>query len=355
MVAHQQGTTPARNPLTPRDRDPQIHQAEDGSGRDRHRGVDEIHPTHTRGWWRDGLPHLAETWSNLSTRVLARTRPVGRGHNMKKLINDPGRRRQGRPPRHRGRAPGPAGRPREPDHLPRRRPGAGKVGLVSGGGSGHEPLHGGFVGLGHARRRLRRRGVHLPGARPDAGGDQGGRRRRRRAAHREELHRRRDELRDGGRAGGGRAGVEVGRSSPTTTSPSRTASTRPVGAASASPCCSRRSPARPPRRAGPLSQVADVARQGQRAAAAAWAWRSPPARSPPPGKPTFDLPDDEMEVGIGIHGEPGRRRAPIDHRGRDRRDAGRADPRGPRLHGDGDAVHRVRQRDGRHAAASSCT
>src|SRR5216684_2875418 len=27
-------------------------------------------------------------------------------------------------------------------------PTAGKVGLVSGGGSGHEPLHGGFVGFG---------------------------------------------------------------------------------------------------------------------------------------------------------------------------------------------------------------
>ncbi|MGW4248455.1 dihydroxyacetone kinase subunit DhaK, partial [Nocardia sp. NPDC004722] len=27
-------------------------------------------------------------------------------------------------------------------------PTPGKVGLVSGGGSGHEPLHGGFVGLG---------------------------------------------------------------------------------------------------------------------------------------------------------------------------------------------------------------
>ena len=26
------------------------------------------------------------------------------------------------------------------------------------------------------------------------------------------------------------------------------------------------------------------------------------------GKPTFDLPDDEMEFGVGIHGEPGRRR-----------------------------------------------
>ena len=29
------------------------------------------------------------------------------------------------------------------------------------------------------------------------------------------------------------------------------------------------------------------------------------------GKPTFDLPEDEMEIGIGIHGEPGRTRMPI--------------------------------------------
>jgi len=29
---------------------------------------------------------------------------------------------------------------------------------------------------------------------------------------------------------------------------------------------------------------------------------------PSAGKPTFDLPEDEMEIGIGIHGEPGRRR-----------------------------------------------
>jgi len=29
---------------------------------------------------------------------------------------------------------------------------------------------------------------------------------------------------------------------------------------------------------------------------------------PHAGKPTFDLPEDEMEIGIGIHGEPGRRR-----------------------------------------------
>jgi dihydroxyacetone kinase-like protein len=36
---------------------------------------------------------------------------------------------------------------------------------------------------------------------------------------------------------------------------------------------------------------------------------------PHAGKPSFDLPDDELEIGIGIHGEPGRRRikaAPAD-------------------------------------------
>jgi len=32
---------------------------------------------------------------------------------------------------------------------------------------------------------------------------------------------------------------------------------------------------------------------------------------PAAGKPTFDLAEDEMEIGIGIHGEPGRRRLPI--------------------------------------------
>jgi dihydroxyacetone kinase-like protein len=32
---------------------------------------------------------------------------------------------------------------------------------------------------------------------------------------------------------------------------------------------------------------------------------------PAAGKPTFDLPEDEMEMGVGIHGEPGRRRVPL--------------------------------------------
>jgi len=32
---------------------------------------------------------------------------------------------------------------------------------------------------------------------------------------------------------------------------------------------------------------------------------------PAAGKPTFDLGDDEMEIGVGIHGEPGRTRMKI--------------------------------------------
>ncbi len=32
---------------------------------------------------------------------------------------------------------------------------------------------------------------------------------------------------------------------------------------------------------------------------------------PHAGKPSFDLPEDEIEIGIGIHGEPGRRRIPL--------------------------------------------
>ena len=51
---------------------------------------------------------------------------------------------------------------------------------------------------------------------------------------------------------------------------------------------------------------------------------------PAAGKPTFDLPEDEMEMGVGIHGEPGRRRVKLQAGRRHRRgDAGR-DHRRPR-------------------------
>ena len=61
---------------------------------------------------------------------------------------------------------------------------------------------------------------------------------------------------------------------------------------------------------GDLAKVAGVARavnERARSFGVALSSCTPPAA----GKPIFDLPEGEMEVGIGIHGEPGRRRAPL--------------------------------------------
>jgi dihydroxyacetone kinase-like protein len=59
-----------------------------------------------------------------------------------------------------------------------------------------------------------------------------------------------------------------------------------------------------------LAKVAGYARQvndRSRSFGVALSSCTPPAA----GKPIFDLPEGEMEVGIGIHGEPGRRRAEL--------------------------------------------
>src|SRR5439155_19832277 len=59
-----------------------------------------------------------------------------------------------------------------------------------------------------------------------------------------------------------------------------------------------------------LAAVAELARRVNaraRSFGVALSSCTPPAL----GKPLFDLPPGEMEVGIGIHGEPGRRRAPL--------------------------------------------
>jgi dihydroxyacetone kinase-like protein len=59
-----------------------------------------------------------------------------------------------------------------------------------------------------------------------------------------------------------------------------------------------------------LAEVADVARRVN-AAGRSMGMALTSCTVPAAGKPTFDLPDGEMEVGIGIHGEPGRRRVPL--------------------------------------------
>jgi len=59
-----------------------------------------------------------------------------------------------------------------------------------------------------------------------------------------------------------------------------------------------------------LKEVADVARRvNENGRSMGMALTS--CIVPAAGKPTFDLPENEMEIGIGIHGEPGRRRVPI--------------------------------------------
>ena len=59
-----------------------------------------------------------------------------------------------------------------------------------------------------------------------------------------------------------------------------------------------------------LEQVADIARQvnanGRSMGLALSSCTIPAA-----GKPTFDLGENEMELGVGIHGEPGRQRVPL--------------------------------------------
>jgi dihydroxyacetone kinase-like protein len=60
----------------------------------------------------------------------------------------------------------------------------------------------------------------------------------------------------------------------------------------------------------PLAEVARVAREvDERSRSFGIALTS--CTTPAAGKPTFDLPPGEVELGIGIHGEPGRTRVPM--------------------------------------------
>ncbi|MFI1169883.1 dihydroxyacetone kinase subunit DhaK, partial [Streptomyces sp. NPDC020801] len=60
-------------------------------------------------------------------------------------------------------------------------------------------------------------------------------------------------------------------------------------------------------RGGDLAAVAEMAKRVN-AVSRSFAVALTACTTPASGKPGFDLPGDEMEVGVGIHGEPGRRR-----------------------------------------------
>jgi phosphoenolpyruvate---glycerone phosphotransferase subunit DhaK len=189
-------------------------------------------------------------------------------------------------------------------------PKAGKVGLVSGGGSGHEPLHGGYVGLGMLDAACA--GQIFTSPTPD-----------------QML-----EATKGVEAGAGvlhivknytgdvmnfemaaeLAAAETGITVDTVVvnddvavqDSLYTAGRRGVGVT----VLLEKLVGAAAEEGRPLSELAALARvindAGRSMGMALTSCTVPAA-----GKPTFELAEDEMELGIGIHGEPGRRRVPL--------------------------------------------
>jgi dihydroxyacetone kinase-like protein len=189
-------------------------------------------------------------------------------------------------------------------------PKPGKVGIISGGGSGHEPLHGGFVGLGMLDAACA--GEVFTSPVPD----------QMLAA---------TKLVDGGAgvlhvvknytgdvmnfemaaelaaAESGAQVVSVVTDDDVAVKDSTwTAGRRGVGVT----VLLEKIAGAAAQQGRPLDQVADVARQvnanGRSMGLALTSCTVPAA-----GKPTFHLGEDEMELGVGIHGEPGRQRVPL--------------------------------------------
>jgi len=186
----------------------------------------------------------------------------------------------------------------------------GKVGIISGGGSGHEPLHGGFVGMGMLDAACA--GEVFTSPVPDqmleaSKGVDGGA---------GVLHIVKNYTGDvmnfemAAELAAADTGVEVAAvvtaDDVAVQDSLYTAGRRGVGVTvlvekiAGAAAEERR----------PLGEVTGIARrvsENGRSMGVALTSGTVPAV----GHPTFDLPDDEIEVGIGIHGEPGRRRVPL--------------------------------------------
>ncbi|MFF5445785.1 dihydroxyacetone kinase subunit DhaK [Streptomyces sp. NPDC012888] len=188
-------------------------------------------------------------------------------------------------------------------------PGPGRVGLVSGGGSGHEPLHGGFVGYGMLSAACPGEVFTSPvpqqmveaAAAVDGGrgvlfvvknytGDVLNFEMAAELAEEDGIRVERvlvdddvavvDSLYTAGRRGTG-----------------ATLFVEKIAGAAAE-------------EGAPLERVAALARkvnESSRSFGVALTACTTPAK----GSPTFELPEGEMELGIGIHGEPGRERRPV--------------------------------------------
>jgi len=185
----------------------------------------------------------------------------------------------------------------------------GKAAVISGGGSGHEPMHGGFVGYGMLDAACP--GAVFTSPTPD-------------------------QMLEATKAVNGGAGVlhivknytgdimnfemaaDLARSEGieveavvinddvAVEDSLYTAGRRGVGATVlAEKICGAAAEAH-----RPIKEVADLCRKvngwGRSMGMALTSCTVPHA-----GRPTFDLPENEMEIGVGIHGEPGRKRLPL--------------------------------------------
>ncbi len=188
-------------------------------------------------------------------------------------------------------------------------PKKGKVGIVSGGGSGHEPLHGGFVGMGMLDAACP--GEVFTSPTPDqmqaatmaVNGGAG------------VLHIVKnytgdvlnfEMAADLARAEGIEVESVVTNDDVAVKDSLYTAGRRGVGVT----VIAEKIAGAAAEQSRSLKEVADICRKvnnnGRSMGMALTSCTVPAA-----GKPTFDLPNDEMEIGIGIHGEPGRSRMKI--------------------------------------------
>jgi dihydroxyacetone kinase-like protein len=186
-------------------------------------------------------------------------------------------------------------------------PRPGKVGLVSGGGSGHEPLHGGFVG--HGMLDAAACGEVFTSPVPDqimaaTNGVDGG------AGVLHIVKNYTGDVMNFEMAAELAEAVEVVSvvtdDDVAVQDSLYTVGRRGVGVT----VLVEKIAGAAAEAGGSLSDVAAVARRVN-AAGRSMGLALTSCTVPAAGKPTFDLPDDQIEVGIGIHGEPGRSRVPL--------------------------------------------
>lgn len=185
----------------------------------------------------------------------------------------------------------------------------GKVGVISGGGSGHEPMHGGFVGFGMLDAACP--GAVFTSPTPDqmleatkaVNGGAG------------VLHIVKnytgdvlnfEMAADLARAEGIEVEAVVTNDDVAVQDSLYTAGRRGVGV---TVLAEKMTGAAAEQRRS-LKEVAEVCRKAN-AMGRSMGMALTSCTVPHAGKPTFELPEDEMEIGIGIHGEPGRKRLKI--------------------------------------------